>query len=82
MCGRVPLEQLEMTDPWSSVDGVAKHLGLAQDSLYRWIEAGLPAHNIGRLWKVKLSEVDGWVGGGAAAEGGVKAKTKRKRGRS
>lgn len=51
-----------MTEPWASVDEVAKHLGVAKDSIYRWIEKrGLPAHKIGRLWKFKLSEVDDWV---------------------
>lgn len=53
-----------MTEPWASVDEVAKHLGVAKDSVYRWIERrGLPAHKIGRLWKFKLSEVDEWVRG-------------------
>jgi excisionase family DNA binding protein len=50
------------TEPWASVDDVAKHLGVAKDSVYRWIETrSLPAHKIGRLWKFKLSEVDDWV---------------------
>ena len=50
------------TEPWVSVDDVAKHLGVAKDSVYRWIETrGLPAHKIGRLWKFRLSEIDGWV---------------------
>jgi excisionase family DNA binding protein len=51
-----------MTEPWVSVEDVAKHLGVVKDSIYRWIEhRGLPAHRIGRLWKFKLSEVDDWV---------------------
>jgi excisionase family DNA binding protein len=50
------------TEPWVSVDDVAKHLGVAKDSVYRWIETrNLPAHKIGRLWKFRLSEVDEWV---------------------
>lgn len=54
-----------ITEPWVSVEGVARHLGVAKDSVYRWIEArGLPAHKIGRLWKFKLSEVDEWVRAG------------------
>ncbi|AKF86360.1 hypothetical protein MFUL124B02_25785 [Myxococcus fulvus 124B02] len=74
---RVPMEQLEMTEPWSSVDEVAKHLGVAQDSIYRWIEArDLPAHKSGRLWKFKLSEVDEWVRAGGA-EGGEKPATQK-----
>ncbi|MBK6918545.1 MAG: helix-turn-helix domain-containing protein [Deltaproteobacteria bacterium] len=57
------------TEPWASVEDVAKHLGVAKDSVYRWIESRkLPAHRIGRLWKFKLSEVDEWVRAGGAQE--------------
>ncbi len=56
-----------MTEPWTSVDGIARHLGVAKDSIYRWIERrSLPAHRIGRLWKFKISEVDQWVRAGGA----------------
>ena len=54
-----------MPEPWVSVDEVASHLGVAKDSIYRWIDhRGLPAHKIGRLWKFKLTEVDEWVRAG------------------
>jgi excisionase family DNA binding protein len=57
----------DATEPWVSVDGVASHLGVAKDSIYRWIERRkLPAHKIGRIWKFKLSEVDNWVRAGSA----------------
>ena len=50
-------------------DGVASHLGVAKDSVYRWIEAkGLPAHRVGRLWKFRLSELDEWVHAGGACQ--------------
>ena len=56
-------------EPWVSVDIVAKHLGIARDTVYRWIESrDLPAHRIGRLWKFKLSDIDEWVRSGGAAE--------------
>lgn len=49
-------------EPWVSVEAVAEHLGVAKDSIYRWIERRrLPAHRIGRIWKFQLSEVDAWV---------------------
>lgn len=49
-------------EPWASVEQVANHLGVAKDTVYRWIDSkGLPAHRIGRLWKFKLSDVDDWV---------------------
>ena len=57
----------QMVEPWTSVDDVARHLGVAKDSIYRWIERrSLPAHRIGRLWKFKISEVDQWVRAGGA----------------
>ena len=56
-----------MTEPWTSVDEIARHLGVAKDSIYRWIERRrMPAHRIGRLWKFKISEVDQWVRAGGA----------------
>lgn len=61
-----------MTEPWVSVDQVAAHLGVAKDTVYRWIEAkSLPAQRVGRLWKFKLSNVDRWVMDGMAAEAGM-----------
>lgn len=55
------------TEPWASVEDVAKHLEVAKDSVYRWIESrSLPAYKIGRLWNFKLSEVDEWVRAGNA----------------
>ena len=60
-----------MSERWHSVEEVSVHLGIAQDTSYRWIERGrLPAHRIGRLWKFKLSEVDEWVRDGRTVEGG------------
>lgn len=60
-----------MSEPWLSGDEIARHLGVAKDTVYRWIESrGLPAHRMGRLWKFKVSEVDEWVrAGGADASG-------------
>lgn len=58
-------------EPWVSVDDIATHLGVAKDTVYRWIDKkGMPAHKMGRLWKFKVSEVDEWVRqGGAGASG-------------
>ena len=56
-------------EPWVSVDEVAKHQGIAKDTVYRWIESrGLPTHRIGRLWKFKLSDIDEWVRASGAAD--------------
>ena len=58
-----------MSEPWVSVDDIATHLGVAKDSIYRWIDKrNLPAHRVGRLWKFKVSEVDEWVRAGGAGQ--------------
>src|SRR5664279_5690736 len=41
---------------WLSVEEITVHLGVARDTVYRWIDRkGLPAHRVGKLWK--------WTGG-------------------
>ena len=52
---------------WISVAEVARHLGVARDTVYRWIDSrGMPAHRVGRFWKFQLAEVDAWVKSGEA----------------
>ena len=52
---------------WISVAEVARHLGVARDTVYRWIDSrGMPAHRVGRFWKFQLTEVDAWVKSGEA----------------
>jgi len=47
------------------------HLGVRRESVYRRIDArGLPAHRVGRLVRLKLSEVDDWVRAGRGDETG------------
>jgi excisionase family DNA binding protein len=71
--------QVQVAEPWVSVEDVALHLGVAKDSVYRWIDAkGLPAHRIGKLWKFKLSEVDDWVRAEGANEAQARAKPVRR----
>ena len=55
-------------EPWVSLDEIAEHLGVSRDTVYRWIDRGLPAHKLGRLWKFKVSEVDEWLRAGKAQE--------------
>jgi len=51
-----------MVEPWVSVESVAAHLGVGKASIYRWIEhRRLPGTKIGKLWKLKLSEVESWM---------------------
>lgn len=58
----------QMTDAYWSAEQIAEYLGVSKDTVYSWISAkGLPAHRLGRLWKFKREEVDGWVKSGGAA---------------
>jgi excisionase family DNA binding protein len=55
-------ERVTPPERWSSVEEICEHLGVSRDTIYRWIaDRGMPAHRIGRLWKVKLSEVEARV---------------------
>ena len=64
----------EVEDRWMSVDEIRRHLGVSDDTVYRWIERHvMPAHKMGRLWKFKRSEVDEWVKAGGAASARPKA---------
>ena len=58
-----------MSESLVSVDEVARHLSVAKNTIYRWIDSlALPAHRVGRLWRFKLSEIDEWVQRGGAAD--------------
>ena len=60
---------MHVAERWVGVEDVAAHLGVAKDSVYRWIEErGLPAHRVGRLFRFKLSEIDEWVHAGSSGE--------------
>ena len=56
-----------MQDRWLSVEEICKHLGVSNDTVYRWInQLKMPAHRTGKLWKFKLHEVDEWIKNGGA----------------
>ena len=70
---------------WVSVDEIADHLKVKPDTVYKWLERkDMPAHNVGRLWRFKTSEVDSWVRSGGAASGEAERsiESKRSKGRT
>lgn len=58
-----------MADRWLSVSEISAHLGIKEQTLYKWVKRkpGMPYHRVGRLLKFKVTEIDEWVRGGGAA---------------
>lgn len=56
-------------EKWVTLKEVQSYLGVRRETVLQWIaKRNLPAYKVGRLWKFKLTEVDGWVRSGGAAE--------------
>lgn len=56
-------------DRWLSVEQIAEYVGVSRDTVYAWLASGrMPGYKVGRQWRVKMSEVDGWIRGGHAEE--------------
>ena len=64
-------------ESWVTLQDVAQHLQVAEDSIHRWItKKGMPAVKAGRVWRFKLSEVDEWLkAGGTSANNGLVSKS-------
>lgn len=59
-----------LKDKWLGIEEVAQYLGVNKDSVRNWIKnpkSGIPAHKIGRQWKIKLSELDEWIMSGKSS---------------
>jgi len=69
------LNMAEMEDRWLSMKEICKHLGVSDDTVYKWINSyDMPAHRLGRLWKFKKAEVDAWVKSGGTDDAKDKGK--------
>lgn len=56
---------MHQIEPWLSLEEIARHLGVSQDTVHRWIRGkAMPAHKVGHLWKFQVSEVNDWVRAG------------------
>lgn len=59
-----------INEKWIGIDAAAEYLGVKPVTIRDWIRKGkeIPAHKIGKQWKFKISELDGWVKSGQSAE--------------
>ena len=56
------VSRLPKNDDLRIVGKRAGRASVSQDTIHRWIRnRNMPAHQIGPLWKFKVSEVDEWV---------------------
>lgn len=57
------------SEPWRSIEVGASHAGVSPETMREWIRRGfVPAARVGRVWRVRLSEIDQFLiqGGGAS----------------
>lgn len=59
----------KIDDSYISLENAAEYLNIKPVTLRKWIKqkTDIPAHQIGRLWKFKKSELDEWVNSGKSA---------------
>ena len=56
-------------EKWVTLKDVTEYLGVGRETVLQWIaKRNMPAYKVGRLWKLKLSEVYEWVRSGGAAD--------------
>ena len=69
---RLEVQSLEskLEDSYISLEKAAEYLNIKPVTLRKWIKQkqDLPAHQLGRLWKFKISELDDWVHSGNSAK--------------
>ncbi len=60
----------KLEDSYISLEKAAEYLNIKPVTLRKWIKQkqDLPAHQLGRLWKFKISELDDWVHSGNSAK--------------
>ena len=66
--GRLLMSE-RIEDSYISLEDAAEYLNIKPVTLRKWVrqKADIPAHQIGRLWKFKRSELDEWVNSGKSA---------------
>ena len=56
-------------EKWSSLEEIAKHLGVSKNNIRNWIKKGaIPHRRIGKQYKFKISEMDSWVDSGKSTD--------------
>ncbi len=56
------------SDHYIGIEEAARYLGVKASTIRTWIKVkDMPAHKVGKLWKLKKSEIDQWIQSGKSA---------------
>ena len=65
----INMSNINDVERWLSLEEIAKHVGCSKDTIRAWIKKGtVPYHNVGRMYKFKISEVEAWIESGQSAD--------------
>lgn len=54
---------------WFSLEEIANYIGCSKDTIRNWIKKdSIPYHKVGRMYRLKISEVDAWIQSGKCAD--------------
>lgn len=56
------------SEDWIDVAGAAEYLKVSVDTIRSWIkkDTTFPAYKVGRLWRLRKTDLDNWVKNGVA----------------
>jgi excisionase family DNA binding protein len=62
-------DNIDILEEWKPMAAIEKYLSVSRETVLQYItKKGMPAHKLGRQWRFKISEVDGWLRSGDAAD--------------
>ena len=65
---RAKMEVLNMAEQWVSVEQITQHLSVKTFPIYKCLEGKTAqAHEVGKLWRFKFTEIDDWLLDGGTA---------------
>lgn len=60
---------IDNLEGWKPMAAIEKYLSVSRETILQYInKKGMPAHKLGRQWRIKISEVDEWLRSGNAAD--------------
>ena len=65
----INMSNINDVERWLSLEEIAKHVGCSKDTIRAWKKKGtIPYHKVGRMYKIKISEVYACIESGQSAD--------------